>query len=163
MRLQPNDIPSRSQSCVIKGELFVPGMEYFSELLEDPNGKWLRKDYCVSCWQKKESGEIYWKSSVPTHAKKPQENPEIHAEMIQALKELIEAKQEEEKAFMLALFLARKRKLALRKEMEENGKTLQLYEILETEEMVPVVFVPLSEIKTEEIKAYFKKKFGVKS
>lgn len=152
------EIPSRSHHCAILGEPLTPGMEYYSELKEDGNGNWIRTDYCPTCWQKKENKPtIYWKSVIPVSLReKKNENLSTDKDLLEILKNFVHTETEKEKAFMLALFLARKRKLALRQEVKNDlNKQIYLFEILQSEEMLPIEVVPLSQVQIQEINRYF--------
>lgn len=140
------EIPRRAHICTAGEERLEPGMEYFSILNE--NGQ--RSDFCPSCWKQEflNGARSYWKSIVPTKA---QENPlpkTRDARVLHLLKEAL-AEQSFDEAFVLALYLARKRLLLLRNEIKEE--MMQVYEVAETEEMLCIKKFPLSELDTEKI------------
>lgn len=138
------EIPKRSQMCLLRQEPFLPGMDYYSVLFLDEggSGKFIRKDYCPTCWQKIEKEKIHshWKGKVPkkTAKKEPVDQTERAFELLRkAIQNPEEDTQRE--AFILALYLARKKKLHLRQELKgEKGETFFIYEASETEEMFPV-------------------------
>lgn len=152
------EIPRRSHICLLRQEPFLPGMEYYSVLLVDEahGGKsYIRKDYCATCWQKIEKEKIHshWKGKIPKKPpkKEPQDQTEKALELLRAALQNPEEESQQE-AFILALFLARKKKLHLRQEMKgENGEFFFIYEANDTEEMFAVKRAELSKQQIEKI------------
>lgn len=152
-------IPRRSKVCMLGQEVFSPGMEYFSLLIENKAEGIERQDFCAVCWNKlseeteKKTAKKHWKSKVPD--KKQVIVPLNRDEhILSLLKNSLEGTTQEdlEMSFVLALYLARKRFMVLRKEIKQENKTImQFYEIPETEEMIPVQRIELSTLQIEQI------------
>ncbi len=151
-------IPKRSLQCHSGSEAFVTGMEYFSLLKENEKNEYERHDYCVLCFQRAlENNEIkkgakYWKSKVPI--KKTTLAPQNKdAQIFELFKNSTTEATEESNgiSFVLALYLARKRTILLRKEILKDKDTIQIYEIADTEEMVAIKKMNLLTSQIEEI------------
>lgn len=147
------DIPRRSNACSQGQEPLKPGMTYHTMLEESPEGEIVRKDYCIECWNsEKLSGTVNWKSSVPKPPK-PAITPAARDESSLMLLKGGECQPEE--AFVLALYLSRRKKIALRKETRERN----YYEVLATEEIITVSKVPLDQLSISEIQVRLLEKF----
>jgi len=153
------EIPRRSAACTLGGEAFAPGMEYYSVLKEDPFSKnaYARMDYCLACWSQLPKGESYlsaWKSSVP-QKKEASELPKKRDERaLYLLKEALatDLPEAHAEAFVLSIYLARRRYIFLRQELQmENGKVSSLYEVAHTEEMIGVPKFSISELPLDVI------------
>jgi len=120
-------LPKRLSRCILNGEVFKEGMEYFSVLDIDGN----RKDYCFQCWESCENkGDgHFWKGKIPFRKEK-KSRPDEQA--FQIFKEIKDHK----KKFVLALYLQRKQQLVRR--------THSLYECPETGELFDVPKITLS-------------------
>jgi len=162
----PIEIPSRSALCAGCGARFEPCAHYTSVLHEEKEAVLSRQDFCTACRAKAEEkrGVTSWKGRVPE--KIVEEDP-FQSRDEKALALLKESATEEEQgerqqeAFILALYLARKRQLALRKELERKGERIFLYEVVETEEMIPVRQFKLTQLQTENIQAVLARKLKV--
>lgn len=160
------EIPKRNQTCSKGAEALVPGATFFSTLQEDEKENYIRKDYCVSCWQAFQSELIdgvktFWKSKFPT--KKEKRHFENRFEQAFALlQETVSSTVEEEQmeAFVLALFLSRKKHLLLREEIVLDGNKYYMYEVAATEQTLPIKFFPLNSIQIDKIQANLSKKFN---
>jgi hypothetical protein len=148
------DIPKRNTSCCSKGERLTSGMEYYSLLIEDEDQKLVRKDFCTTCWferiSKKEFPENkgYWKSKIEIK-KEVNAKSRIDRALV-LLQSLIQNQKEHEaEIFVLAMFLAHARRLALRKEIEHEGEKFGLYEILRQDEFVTIKIIPLTHLEIE--------------
>ncbi len=159
------EIPRRASRCAKGGEEFIPGMDYFSCVTEAENGTFARQDYCPACWKEGEGevaeGRLYWKSRVPSK----KEESASAASRLQHLNRdekilyllgealLSESRESKEEAFVLALYLARRRFLLLRRELVDKGKeqTVNLYEVAATEEMIAVPKIKLSELQIAQV------------
>ncbi len=131
-------IPRRARHCFHGQEPFTSGAEYVSLIIEEPKDL-IRQDYCMECWNHVQSqlpSKIYWKAKLP---EKSEGNPEelSHNEKVFAL---LRESDDVTTCFVLALYLARKKKLILRQDLEEA----MIYEVPETEEMIVVKKVDLS-------------------
>lgn len=143
------EIPRRSSVCSVGGEAFTPGTPYISALHLEAKEQIVRRDFCLHCWnqntQKQEAG-TYWKGSVPLKEEEKKQNLAKEEKALILLKEAIQTGNQEE-AFVLALYLTRKKQLAMRKEIDQT----QLYEVLATEEMLAVPKPKLSQLKIADL------------
>ena len=163
------EIPKRATHCAKGGEPLLHGTEYYSILSRQENGEsYQRKDFCPSCWEKGgHSKEISsWKSVVP-QKKEALELPKHKDERaLFLLKEALanpESSENTAEAFVLALYLARKRLIVLRQEMLREEKVpICIYEVIETEEMLCVPKISVSNLRVEEVQAELSKKFNAK-
>lgn len=146
------EIPRRARCCAAGDHPFKPEDPYASVLAEDEKGELLRHDYCMPCWEEgaeerwKEAGQSCWRGKVPKKEKRelpPDRTDRALTLLHEALQEGTDAKMAE--AFVLALFLARKRVMSLRKQLNRDGQVIQVYEVLATEEMIAV---PRHDLKT---------------
>lgn len=146
------EIPRRSTHCVGCKCSFPPSSDYFSLLTEDKEG-FKRFDYCPSCWEKTAQEGIHWKSKVPDNSNAALEekyrnrNEKALALLKDAL--LMDTPEADSEAFILALLLARSKVASLRQEIEQEGKFYNLYEILDTEEILVVPKVNLSSLQID--------------
>lgn len=150
--LLQQDIPRRKQTCFVGQEFFQPGMDYYSLLNEDDTGKWIRRDFCVDCWEKfaERKGEAsYWKSKVQAEKKQTHTTADKNEKALELLIEALHSPNAHtlEEAFILALYLARNKKLALRSQ-EEN---IMIYEVLATEELLAIPKLDLSSLQIDKI------------
>lgn len=153
------EIPRRAACCLKGQEEFQPGMEFYSILIEgEEKGRYQRHDYCAPCWNLIDVQTRYpqlvshWKSRVPAKKLVDELPKQRDARVLALLKEAILHDRSHDEAFVLALYLARKRLIALRQEMTlPDGKPGSLYEVLETEDMLCVPRMRLSELEVEKI------------
>lgn len=137
-----HEIPKRHLNCVQDGVKFIPGSEIYSLLYEDDSEKLQRKDFCSSCWNEKLNQDVKFKKRV--HWKFQLEKKDIPTpsnrsqQALVLLKELRHTTQEKEKLFILCLYLARLKVLALRKELRNDEGLFYLYEILNEEDYLTV-------------------------
>ncbi len=132
-------IPRRSRVCLQGGDAFASGDSYFSILIPEGEG-YRRQDYCSKCWsssakeQSIENGRTHWRSKVPIKEQKKELSSDDKA--LDRLMELVDGESDEEAAlaFLMALYLERKRRIVMRKELPTGF----CYENLRTEEMVVV-------------------------
>lgn len=154
-------IPSRSRSCHGGKEPFKPEMDYYSLLLAGDKG-FTRQDFCDSCWNQIHKTldmeeRIYWRSQVPPKQEKPDPSLSRSEKALWLLKKNINKGEEtEQEAFILALLLARSRTLQLKQEIQDH----QLYEVVGTEEMIPVKKIALSELRLKEVQELLAKRLG---
>lgn len=160
-------IPRRSRKCCSCSLMFTPGTEYASLLSEGhKEGEYERADYCLRCWgeQLSDRSRTYWKGKVPKR-KAIAEDPEEHyLEVFEFLHEEIEknTREADQSAFLLSLYLLRKKKIALRQEMDREDGVYQIYEILSTEEMFSVKKQTLSEERLLSIQQELQNRFAWK-
>lgn len=140
------EIPRRNRTCNKAEEPLAPGTIYYSILVEEGKG-YQRQDFCKSCWEKemreewvpKASG--HWKAQVPAKKNSDAASQKKEERALDLLKEALANKVEEEmaEAFILALYLARRKWLILREEIKQSKEhSLLVYEVSETEEMIAV-------------------------
>lgn len=161
------EIPKRASHCFKGGELLNQGDSYYSALILGQNEHvYQRQDYCLTCW--KECGQSIpamassWKSIVPKKKEKSELPKRRDDRALYLLKEALanlEAEGAKEEAFVLSLYLARRRLIAVRQELMKEGKPFSLYEVAETEEMFCIPKISLSELKIEKVQQELSKKF----
>lgn len=136
-------IPKRSSHCAVCGSLLEPGAAFTSLVAEGEN-EWERKDFHDSCWTGGEKGGMHWSSKVPEAS--PQEAPpELTRDEkgLKGLKECLasEGKEFEAQAYVLALYLTRRKQLVLRKHVRRKKGLFLVYEDAGGEETY-VVYQP---------------------
>lgn len=155
------EVPKRSYECAGNKEPLEPGSDCYSLLFdhEKEEGQFTRKDYCPACFEAAKeslkSAVTHWKARVPERAKEENIFRTKEEKALILLKELIESCDDQkcQEAFILALFLARQKVIALRREvMQEEGALFQLYEALESDEIYLVkkpniATIPVSEVQ----------------
>lgn len=162
-------IPKRSKVCFSAQEVLSPGMDYYSLLIENNTHEYVRQDFCAVCWSKfldlpdgkKKTLGKHWKSKVPVKKEAPQVPQNRDEQILSLLRNSLsgDMPEDREMSFVLALYLARKRFMILRKEMRQEDKTvIQLYEIPETEEMILIPKIELSSLQIEDIQLKIAKK-----
>jgi hypothetical protein len=159
------DIPRKSSHCCLQGERFEPGMEMYSLLLEEESEKLSRRDYCSVCWNegRKESdgSRTYWKSVI--ERKKNEKDLSRIERGVSILRELLKQPDpNESELYVLCLFLARARQVALRQEYKKEGISYQMYEIIRYEEFLTVKVISLSDVEIEIIQKSLAEKFNEK-
>jgi len=147
------EIPRRSRHCRLKQEPFTPGMRYHSVLAEAEEGDLQRQDYCSQCWEAvaqgpEKHGQSHWIGRVPHDKEEKEENLDRDERALVLLKEALQSDSDaaHDEAFVLALYLERRRLLARRKETIQQGYKFLLYEVLATEEMLAVKLIDLSKL-----------------
>lgn len=152
-------IPKRQSQCKHCHGAFSSAMTYYS-LLEPLEAGITRHDYCLPCWELKEkeavkTGKTHWKSKVTGKSSSENKSDKTHeAHALNLLRQAAGEKggEEQAEAFVLALYLARKRYLYLRQQIaQDDGSVIHLYEVAATEEMIPVKRVTLSKLHLEGI------------
>lgn len=161
------EIPKRASRCFKGGEQLNQGESYYSALISgEKEHVYQRQDYCLLCWEgnhEKIPGMLSsWKSAVPFKKEESELPKQRDERALYLLKEAL-ADQEnpaaKEEAFVLALYLARARLMTLRQEMKKGEVPFSLYEVLETEEMLCVPKISLSELRIEKVQQELSKKF----
>lgn len=145
------NIPKRNQACYRGGEPLLPGMEYYSLLLDREDQSCSRQDFCTKCWLETNGeiakGEGFWKSRIEIQESKKTPQPRIERALT-LLKELMNHQEKNEsELFVLSLFLAHARRLFLRREFEEHGASYALYEIGHQDEFVTIKKVALTDLE----------------
>lgn len=166
-RLFPIEIPKRSRHCAESAETFLPGSEYYSILIDKEEENWERMDFCLRCWAEakqkwSEKVHTHWKSQIPPEQTKADLNKSRNEKALELLREAIQADTSDEhaEAFILALYLVRCRVLALRQQLVREGVKIGLYEVIATEEMLPVRLLPLSQLQVNKLQEQLAKKLG---
>jgi len=162
------EIPRRASACLERGESFISGMRYHSAIvLTEEQGVVERRDYCEKCWaqqQQKVQPHVLssWKSVVPPEKRESGLPKQRDERALYLLKEVLKSdlSEQEGEAFVLALYLSRRRRLLLRHDINiEGGRVASLYEVADTEEMLCVPKVPLSDLQVEAVQCELAKKF----
>lgn len=161
------EIPRRAPNCTHCEGPFVKGEEYYSMILDGvAEGTFERRDYCMKC-----AGELLktdefrphagkgislWKSAIPPQ-KEPSDLPKQRdARALVLLKEALAANNPalDAEAFVLALYLARRRRIYQRQEIKlPSGKEAIIFEVAHTEEMLGVPKFELSLLQVETVQA----------
>lgn len=153
-------IPRRSYACSQCNEPFAAGKTYYSILGEERvEGDYPRLDYCQACWTKQTKSKTpqyssAWSAAVPLKKEASELPKQRDARALYLLKQTLnqDDKESNAEAFVLSLYLARRRRLYLRQEMKlQNGHYASLYEVAETEEMLCVPKLALSDLQVEKI------------
>lgn len=160
-------IPRRARYCLGCETPFTHEMEYHSTLSDPvPEKPAVRKDFCLECWTSHADAEkaacfIHWRSKVPSAKKKYEGDKERDEQALELLKEQLSDEERRAECFILALYLARKKILLQRQEISQDGKDFTLYEVAETEEMLPVEKVPVEQLNGQRIREEIYKQFQV--
>lgn len=163
-------IPRRGSCCAQGNEPLLPGMEYHS-VLKDGNeeGVYERKDYCAKCWEilnkqhHFDQALSFWKSAVPKQKEVSELPKQRELRALILLKDALKSTEEgaAAEAFVLSLFLARRRRLHFKQEIQLPNKPLSsIYEDSETEEILCVPKMPLTDLQVERLQADLAKKFA---
>lgn len=157
--LHKPSIPRRSRSCCRTKEKFCPGSEYISFVIEgDEEGSLAREDILLSYWKEHPEQELIgrakssWKAKIPLFKDVPKEPAELLDRAYELFLEHHEKHSGDDllKAFILAMFLQRKKVFIYRQEMIQGDQTLYVFEAAGSEEVycVPVVKPTQEQIKT---------------
>ena len=152
MTLQAEDwkIQKRGKACHACGRVFGSEEEHYSGIAEI-EGRFERRDLCLSCWEMKPDLFSFWFTRTPRREERRLENL---AAMVEFFKKLtgkpLEEPRRQKVAYLTALLLARKRRLKLcgtsngllRIEKGWDGETIQIPD-------PPVSDEELDELKTE--------------
>lgn len=134
-------IPKRASSCTHGNEPFQVGMDYYSLIQHEKDNIYMRQDYCQKCWNEiKKSEKTFWKGRI--HKKEEKELRSSEEKAMLYLEEILNDQNKKQEAFILALYLVRKKLLAFRKTLDD----FDLYEKIETEEMLAIPKVAISQI-----------------
>lgn len=162
---QPYFIPRRNTRCSNCQQLFVPEQAYYSAILEQLDGSTTRSDYCQGCRVENLPCDVAWQGKIPVSATSIVNDAARCEKALELLRNysVSEDFAEKTQAFVLALFLERRKQIVLRKEIWEGTKVaVQLYEYLETGEMLQVPKIPLDQINLEETQALVAEQLGIK-
>lgn len=155
------EIPKRGPRCTLGQETFEPSMEYHSVVLTNDGEGLVRQDYCSGCWAHLDrkallaTTQSHWKSIVPPKkaaSSAPQTRDEKAFRLLHEALESTDADKSE--AFVMALFLARRKLIKACDDIVlDNGIPATLYEIQETEEILCVPKIKLSDLQIETLQA----------
>lgn len=149
-------VPKRTGVCEASGEPLQAGSTVYSFVYETEEG-WLRKDYSEAGWDSvgkdacTELAGVHWKSTLPMPEKKPEKPEDRDRRAVEVLKALAHQPETVADAFILSLFLRRRRRLLLKKVFKKEDKEFHLFEIAGSSEIVPIQQVELSAIETESV------------
>ncbi|MGK5595040.1 MAG: hypothetical protein ACSNEK_06760 [Parachlamydiaceae bacterium] len=134
-------IPKRGAHCSEGKESFHEGMQYYSYVQLAKEGVYTRHDFCQRCWDKLNISEkTFWKGQIQ---KKEAIIPKTLEEgALLYFDEIYQSSNRQDELFVLALYLTRKKLFAFRKSLEQHD----LYERLDTEEMIAIPKVALSSL-----------------
>lgn len=161
------EIPKRAKTCFKGQEPLMPEMDYFSTLVHDAeNVQVQRFDYCLKCWEESVRDETlqqarsHWKSKVQPKREVIVTAQNRDERVLELLQETLERPSEEDggESFVLALYLARRRLIALRQEVLQKEGTFLLYEVYETEEMLCIKKWDLPSLRIDQIQQCIAKK-----
>ena len=165
------EIPKRASYCVKGGEPLLQGAEYYSALIRGETDEiYHRQDYCQTCWEKQYTNQAHisssWKSTVPLKKEVSELPKQRDSRALFLLKEALnnlDGNNKTAEAFVLALYLARRRLVFLRQEIKREGKLpLCVYEVAATEEMICVPKISLLDLHVEKVQLELAKKFNAK-
>ena len=153
------EIPKRHSQCSHAQEELIPGKDVYSAVYEDGNSL-AREDYCSHCWTQLQKdaklGEAitHWKSVVPEKKEVKEIYLDRDEKALALLKECLGVDNPEklQEAMILALYLARRRKLYNRKEVaDEDGEVAIIFEVAETQELIAVKKIDLATVDITKI------------
>ncbi|GEM_PF-1639589 len=156
-------IPRRARSCARSNQPFQPGDTVVS-LISDgqKEGVYEREDILQSEWDEQpgEGVRSYWTSVIPERAKKPTTPDEYLERAMTLLVDFLDKEEAQLKAFLLALFLGRKKKLIFRGELREEGTDYYLFEVEESEEMLTLPVLDPSEAELARVQQELSDEIG---
>jgi hypothetical protein len=141
------EIPRHCNNCLDCQAVLAPGSAYYSMLVKTD-----RLDYCYLCWHDESKAissrpsTCYWKGSIPMRKASAKPSLTKQERALEQLKSMLldPTPENSSQALLLALFLVRRRFLVFRRDfVDESGEVYSLFEVVETEEMLPVKKVPL--------------------
>ncbi|MDN3514242.1 MAG: hypothetical protein NG747_07570 [Candidatus Brocadia sp.] len=146
------EIKRSSNGCILCNKEFSEEDEYYSALF-DENNTFIRKDFCITCWDKgkKEGLFSFWKTKTPRKDKPAQMqiNTEILLDMFVKLEGNNKVHQKNLR-YVLALYLIRKKVFKLKSlKRQDNEESIILYYPREDREFS----VLNSNLKEDEINA----------
>ncbi len=141
------EIPRHCNNCLDCQALLAPGTTYYSMLVKTD-----RLDFCYQCWHDEckaissRPSTCYWKGSIPERKVSAKPSLTRQERALEQLKSMLldPTPENSSQALLLALYLVRRRFLVFRRDfVDESGELYSLFEVLETQEMLPVKKVPL--------------------
>lgn len=139
----PIAIPRRQRLCLGCQTPFLPKNAYFSRLNLIKEREYERQDFCTACWQPdpRDAAEnrSFWKGMIPPKTALEKKSDRFE-KALESLKNLEgESEEDLKEAYLLALFLQRKKWLQPRGEFKRKGQDFVLYEVAATEELIEVL------------------------
>lgn len=146
-------IPKRNSMCCSCNKPFLPGGEIHS-LLTHHDEEFSRGDFCSNCFipPEEKNSATFWKTKL--HPNKAEKNIASDERALQLFYSLLDSETLEahEEAYLLGLYLCRKKLLALRKEgIEQEGIRISLYENLNNGEILCVRYFDLLKLPLHQI------------
>lgn len=164
---QPYFIPRRANRCQECRELFAPGTNYYSSLLETVEKAVQRADFCALCWKpENHPRDLFWQGKTPNAAAAIVNDAERCEKALELLRSYATSDDltEKSQAYVLVLFLERRKQVALRKELWEGSLVAALlYEVLESGEMLVVPKIALDQIDIEKIQSLVAEQLGLQN
>jgi len=162
-------IPRRSRVCSKTKKKFEPGDEYMSIILDgEHEGLFHREDIFLDYWEQHRDEDLLkaacssWRAKVPEGPDVPKEPEELLERAFELFFEYLD-KPDPLRAFILALFLARKKVMIFRQEMMHQDRQTYVYEVVETEEMVCVDVIKPTLQQIQEIQDELSREIGLLS
>jgi len=162
-------IPRRSRVCSKSQKKFEPGDEYLSIISEgEHEGLFHRDDILLEYWEQNRDEALLknscssWRAKIPAGAEAPKEAEELLERAFELFFEALD-KPDPVRAFILALFLARKKVLIFRQEMFHQDKQTYVYEVADSEEVICVDVMKLSPKQLQEIQDELSREIGLLS
>lgn len=119
-----------SKNCSNCENVFKEEEEYFSAIY-DNHDAFMRKDFCLECWDKAKSGEIFsfWKTKVQKAFDKGQmyASTDVFCDLFQKL-ENVENQSNVNFRYVLSLYLMRKKILKLKSVQKTNGNEILVFQ-----------------------------------
>jgi hypothetical protein len=138
------EIRSRNKTCLVCEKIFIEGDTYHC-LLEEVEDEFVRRDYCLECWEKAGAGKpghaaiiSYWRGEIKPEPVNEKQDV-IHRNTAEGLlRKYLHTQEENEKnlCYILALMLERKRILVHKDTLHkgDSNKQLLIYEHARTQE-----------------------------
>jgi hypothetical protein len=163
-------IPRRSRVCCRTREKLEPGAEYISLILEgEGEGEYIREDILLSYWQQHPEDELAkrakssWKSKIPLKPEAPKEQEEFLERAYEMFLEHHEKTSPEDllRAFVLALFLQRKKVFIFRQEMQHLDNPAYVFETQGAEDIYCVPAVKPTEEQMKSLQDELSHEIGI--
>ncbi|MEC7840401.1 MAG: hypothetical protein VX777_10220 [Chlamydiota bacterium] len=161
------EIPKRNAKCAHADEELVAGERVYSVINQGEEG-FLRDDFCEKCWNEIKDGEsvrsalTYWKSVYP---EKKVEEKEVFLDRDEKALSFFKTMasstslDEQQQAYILGLYLARRRQIYNRKEfINDDEQATILFEVASTQDVIPVRKFEFSDLDVDAIQKVLAKK-----
>ncbi len=159
------EIPKMGPCCVHCRMKWDDGAVCHSSIYEGPEGHWIRQDVCHLCQEyllRNSEERFFWQARVAAKPKKEMPSFEPINKAIELLRcSLTDNRVSAGEAFVLALFLKRKKKLIEKKEIvSPSGEICVLYEDPCSDEAFAIPKLNLDSLEVEKIQQELKLKFS---